>query len=93
MYMAILTLMFHLEGCTSLKEKRRRLSGIRERHGRASNLAVCETEYHDSLHRAQWTFIAVANNRDVVLKTLDSVEAKLDNELDAQIVGREFDWA
>jgi uncharacterized protein YlxP (DUF503 family) len=92
MYMAILTLVFHLEGCHSLKDKRRRLSGIRERHGKATNLAICETEYQNSLNKAQWTFVAVANDRDIVLKTLDSLEAKLDNDLDAQIIGREFDW-
>lgn len=90
--MAILTLMFRLEGCYSLKEKRRRLSGIRERHGKATNLAICETEYHDNPNQAQWTFVAIANDRNVVLNTLDKLEAKLDSEVDAQIVGREFDW-
>jgi uncharacterized protein YlxP (DUF503 family) len=41
----LLTVNFYLGGCRSLKEKRQRLKGMRERFGRTFNVAVCESDY------------------------------------------------
>ena len=56
----LLSINFHLGGCRSLKEKRQRLKGIRDRYGRPANVAVCESDFQDSHQRAQWTFIATS---------------------------------
>ena len=48
----LLSINFHLGGCRSLKEKRQRLSGIRDRYGRPANVAVCESDFQDSHQRA-----------------------------------------
>jgi hypothetical protein len=85
MHIQLLTVDFHLEACRSLKEKRRRLSGIKEKLGKRPHLACCESDYHDVHQRAQWSFVAVANKRDIALGMLDKVEAFLDEEMDAVI--------
>ena len=89
MKIEMLTAVFYLEGCYSLKEKRRRLSGLRHRFGRQSNLAVCESDYQDDLNRSQWSFIAAASDGRIVDKTLSAVEIYLDEEVDAVLAGLE----
>jgi len=63
---ACLCIDFHLSGCRSLKDKRQRLSGLRDRFGRNPNLAVFESEGADDHARAQWTFVAAAASARVV---------------------------
>ena len=92
MYMAVMTLTFRLEGCHSLKGKRSRLSGIREKYGRHSHLAVCESDYQDDHQLSEWTFVALGSRRDFVASTLADLEAKLDDNLDAQIIGSDLEW-
>ena len=77
---------FYLAGCRSLKEKRQRLNGIRERFGRAHNVAVGETAHHDLLQRAQWTFVAIAASKDVVERTLTEIERTLQTSVDAELI-------
>lgn len=89
MHVGIMTVKFHLNGCRSLKEKRQRLGGLRERFGKAVNVAVCESGHQDSLQRAQWTFAAVASTGVVVEKTLTEILTALELSVDAQLVGVE----
>ena len=86
MHIAMLVAEFHLHGCRSLKEKRRRLSGLRERFGRQTNLAVSETDFQDDLLRSQWAFVAISSNRRMVDKVLSGVEEHLDTEVDAVLI-------
>ena len=89
MRIGVLTMEFHLEGCRSLKEKRQRLSGLRDRFGWASNVAVCEHAFQDSHQRAQWSFVAVAAEQHVVERTLGSIERGVQENVDAVVVGIE----
>ena len=86
MHVSMMTVVFQLPGCRSLKEKRQRLSGIRERFGRQTNVAVCESGHADDLSRAQWSFIASSSNRKIVDKTLSQIEESLDTDFDAVII-------
>ncbi|MEE4283615.1 MAG: DUF503 family protein [Pseudomonadales bacterium] len=43
MNIACLTIVFHLHGCQSLKDKRQRLAGLRDRFGKQTQVAVCES--------------------------------------------------
>lgn len=92
MFMAVMTLEFHLEGCRSLKEKRSRLSGLRDKHGRRVNVAVCESDYHDTYDRAEWTIVAVSGSKTIVERTLDQIESQIDGEVDAVITYSHIDW-
>jgi len=83
---------FYLAGCRSLKEKRQRLNGIRERFGRAHNVAASETGFHDLLQRAQWTFVAIAARRDVVERTLTDIERTVQTSVDAQVIDVQREW-
>lgn len=86
MYIELMTIEFQIPGCRSLKEKRRTLSGLRERFGKMPNIAVCESEFHDVHDRAEWSFIAAASCRKIVESMLDQVEAYADEDLDAVIL-------
>lgn len=83
---------FHLPGCRSLKEKRQRLNGLRERFGRAYNVAVSEAAHQDLLQRAGWTFVATAARRDVVERVLMEIEHNLQQSVDAELVRVERHW-
>ena len=90
-HIAILTLRFHLEGCASLKEKRQRLAGLRDRFGRLPGMAVCESGLQDAHQQAEWTFVAVAGTRRLAEQLLGEVEAHASQELDARIAARELE--
>jgi len=47
MTLGVLTLQIHIPGCSSLKEKRRRLKPLLTRLHREFNLSVTELEHHD----------------------------------------------
>jgi hypothetical protein len=83
---------FYLSGCRSLKEKRQRLNGVRERYGRATNVAVCESGHQDLLQRAQWTFIAASASRNVVDRALTDIERNLQGTVDAELVEVWREW-
>jgi len=83
---------FRLEACRSLKEKRQRLAGMRDRFGRIPNLAVFESDLHDVLQRAQWTFVAAAASNDVVEQLLAGVERDVHELVDAEVIGIRREW-
>ncbi len=92
MNVALLKIEFYLSGCRSLKEKRRRLQGIRDKYGRAANVAVCESDHQDTHQRAQWCFVATASSADVVDRTLSDIECSLQLGVDAEMVGAHRQW-
>jgi uncharacterized protein YlxP (DUF503 family) len=83
----LMTVDFHLAGCRSLKEKRQRLRGMRERFGKLPNVAVCESDYQDVHQRAQWSFIATAANGDVAEKSLSEILSSIELSVDAELIG------
>jgi len=88
----LLRIAFVLPGCRSLKEKRQRLGGLRERYGRQVNVAVCESNFHDMHDRSEWTFVAVAQSARLIEQTLTEIEQRIVESVDAGITGinREF---
>ncbi|MXY57792.1 MAG: DUF503 domain-containing protein [Gammaproteobacteria bacterium] len=86
MHIGLLDLDFHLAGCRSLKEKRRRLARLRGKFGRVTNLAVCESAFQDSHRRARWSVIAVAGDARVVERSLTEVERWVSQSVDATLV-------
>ncbi|MEQ8483194.1 MAG: DUF503 domain-containing protein [Pseudomonadales bacterium] len=92
MSVGILKVEFYLHGCRSLKEKRQRLNGLRERFGRAHNVAVSESDFQDLLQRAQWTFVAASASSDIVDRALTEIEHNLQQTVDAELVGVRRAW-
>ena len=77
---------FHLSGCRSLKEKRQRLKGMREKYGRATNVAVCESDHQDAHQRSQWCFVATAGGGDVVEQALGEILRSIELSVDAELI-------
>lgn len=92
MHIGILSLSFHLEGCQSLKEKRARLSGIRDRFGKTPNIAICESGLQDKWQSAQWTYLAMASDKKVVESSLSKIEAFICDYVDAVITERDLEF-
>ena len=92
MHLAVLTLRFHLEGCASLKEKRQRVGGLRDRFGRQPNVAVCESGDQDALQRAEWSFVVAAGTRAIVDRAVAEIETFVAETLDARVSGRELQY-
>ena len=88
-YLCALTLQFHLEGCDSLKDKRQRLSGLRERFGRQTHVAVCESDFADEWSRAEWTFVVCATTPQRIDQTINEIDTFCATELDAVISERQ----
>lgn len=88
-FIELLTVEFHLPGCSSLKEKRSRLSGLKDKFGKSANLAISETGFHDIHQKAQWSVVGLANTQ----KKLDQLFAKVDihiaTQVDAVIISME----
>jgi len=91
LHIALLSLDFHLEGCASLKDKRQRLQGLRDRFGRQPNLAVCETDGQDSLERAEWSFVAAGGSRQLIDRLIAEVESFVAESVDARVIGRRLE--
>lgn len=83
---------FRLEACRSLKDKRQRLAGLRERFGRTPNVAVFESDHQDALQRAQWTFVAAAASAVVVEQLLAGVERDVHELVDAEVIDVRRQW-
>lgn len=81
---------FQLPACRSLKEKRQRLQGLRDRFGKLSNVALGESDFQDVLEKAQWTFIIIGLEQRLIEQTWSIIETYLREEVDAYIVGIEL---
>lgn len=85
MMIIVMEVEFHLSGCRTLKDKRHRLSGIRDRFGKESSVAVCESALHDLHQKAQWSFVVIGMDRKQVTQTMDRIELFLRNSVDAEM--------
>lgn len=92
MHLGTLTLYFHLEGCASLKEKRQRLGGLRDRFGRLPSIAVCESGAADSMDKAEWTFACLANQRQDIERTLAGIAQYAATGLDATLYEQHLEY-
>lgn len=87
-HLCVLTLQFHLEACDSLKDKRQRLSGLRDRFGRQTHIGVCESDFADELSRAEWTFVVIASTPQRIDQAVNDIDEFAATQLDAVIVDR-----
>ncbi len=92
MHIGIMTFVFSLPGCRSLKEKRQRIGGLHERLGRNPAIAVCESGAHDIYDSSEWSFVVVANTKRDLDSLCSQTEEKIQSSIDGRImhVNREF---
>ncbi|WP_163833069.1 DUF503 domain-containing protein [Spartinivicinus ruber] len=85
MVIQLLTLHFRLPGCRSLKEKRGRLRGIKDKFGKMTNVAVTESNLHDQHQQAEWSVIIMASNQTMVDRMIAQLELAID-QFDAILI-------
>ncbi len=73
MSLGLLTLHLHLAGCTSLKEKRRRLKPLLNRLHREFNISVAEVDYQDSWQEAVIACALISNDNGHTQRSLNEV--------------------
>ncbi|GAB1261878.1 hypothetical protein NBRC116495_25850 [Aurantivibrio plasticivorans] len=73
MYLALLTMNFKLTGCYSLKEKRSRLRGLKDKFGKNPNLALSESKFHDDHQQAQWQAAVLCESKATGQKLFEQI--------------------
>ncbi len=91
MQIAYLTASFHLPGCSSLKEKRQRISGLNQKLGRHPYIALCETDQRDDHSHSEWSLIVIGRCRKDVDQRLSEAERQL-QKLDATLLELQREW-
>ncbi len=79
MVIGLKTWELHLQGCQSLKDKRRILKSLKDRLHRRFNVSVAETNHHDRWQRAELSCCVVAVDRrqaESVLNSADELVAR-----------------
>ncbi len=92
MRVGVLRASFYLHGCQSLKEKRQRLGRLRDKFGKQTGVAVCESGYPDDHKRGEWSFVAAASSGKVVQQILSEVETYVSTAIDAELLDLEREW-
>lgn len=92
MLIGLLTLEFRLPACRSLKEKRRRLRGLKDKYGAITNLAITESDFHDSHQNAQWSVVAVGNDRKILDRQLQLIIDYCRVSIDGYITYSDIDF-
>lgn len=92
MFIAQLSIRFRLHGCVSLKEKRQRLRGLRDKFGQQTNVAVCESALLEAKHEAEYSFVCAANDKATVQGILNSIVQFCKTGLDAEIYDDFIQW-
>jgi uncharacterized protein YlxP (DUF503 family) len=72
------TFELHLNGCRSLKDKRRILKSLKDRLGNGFNVSVAETDYHDRWQRAELACCVVSSDQRHAASTLSAVAKFID---------------
>lgn len=85
MHLALLTMNFRLAGCHSLKEKRSRLRGIKDKFGKNPNLALSESDYHDDHQRAQWQAVVLCESKATGQQLFEQVHQFI-HTLDVELI-------
>ena len=80
-----LTIEFQLPACHSLKDKRRRLGGLREKFGSKPNIAVTESGWHDIHDRARWTFVIAGENQRLIESQQELIQTYASQSVDALV--------
>ncbi len=92
MKIALLEVLIRLSGCRSLKEKRGRLGGLRERFGRNTQVAVCESEHQDVHDLAGFAFVVTATSASVIEQIFNEIENDLPNRIDGEVISMQRRW-
>ena len=86
MVVAIITWELHLNGCQSLKDKRRVLKSLKDRLHQRFNVSAAETDYHDLWQRAELACCVVAGDRRQASSVLSAADRLVASNGSARII-------
>lgn len=86
MIIGIATWELHLNGCRSLKEKRRVLKSLKDRLHDRFNVSVAETNHHDRWQRAELSCCVISNERRHAESVLTSADELVSRDPQARII-------
>ena len=88
MLLASLSVSLRLYASSSLKEKRFVVQSVKRRLRNRFNVAVCETDGHDSWKSAELALVTVGRDRAAVDRELEAVTRFLDRDARFEVVDR-----
>ncbi len=86
MVVGIVTWELHLNGCQSLKDKRRILKSLKDRLHRRCNVSVAETDHHDLWQRAELSCCVAAAERRHAESVLSTAAKLVEREPLARVI-------
>jgi len=90
MIIGFLTLDIYLPYSHSLKEKRKRLVGIRDRLKKKYNIAFSELDYQDKWQRSKIGLVSLNTQKRVVEKLFHKIEVDIQDSIDGEILHKEI---
>ncbi len=92
MALGVLTLHVHFPGCSSLKEKRRRLKPLLNRLHKEFNISVAEVGYQDVWQDTLIACALISSDHNHTQRALQKVSDWVDrNWLDASLISDQFE--
>ncbi len=90
MIIGFLSLDIYLPYSHSLKEKRKRLVGIRDRLKKKYNIAFSELDYQDKWQRSKIGLVSLNTQKRVVEKLFHKIEVDIQDSIDGEILHKEI---
>ncbi|MBU2706013.1 DUF503 domain-containing protein [Zooshikella marina] len=91
MHIRLIIFSLQLPGCRSLKEKRQRMAGFKDKFGRLSNVAVTESDYHNSHDLAEWNAVIISKDKQTIERITSQIESGL-TSMDVVITEVKSEW-
>jgi len=90
MIIGFLSLDIHLPYSHSLKEKRQRISGFKDRIKNKYNVATAELEFQDKWQRTRLGFTTLNSSRKVVEKMLNNIIREAEEHIEGEVLDHEM---
>ena len=92
MLVGIATWELHLNGCQSLKDKRRILKSLKDRLHRQYNVSVAETDHQDLWQRAELACVVAATDRRHAESVLSAAHGLVEANPSVRIIDTTTDF-
>ena len=86
MIIGVATWDLHLNGCGSLKDKRRVVKSLKDRLHNRLNVSVAETDHHDLWQRAELACCVVARDRRHAQSVLSAADGVVGSNTHARVL-------
>ena len=92
MVIGYLGLDVYFPGSHSLKEKRKQLSGFRDRLKKKYNISFAELDFQDKWQRSKIGIITINSKQRVVENILQKIVREAEEKIDGEILQKDIDF-